>query len=275
MIYTSAARAIELVNRGELNNPFMAWNNAAKGKTYTGTTTLADGARANAFFGTTYDYWRPDVTGAIASLVIDMGVAVACDFAGIAAHNLDDFGATVTVEHSPDGTTWTDCGTGAVASDEGPVCVRFAQVARRYWRVRAGGLTAGDDIAVGVIYIGAEMILPRRFYQGFSPVITQTEVQLQSNVSVGGNLLGSTVVATGSTLSAELKNIDPAFIRGADFKGFMQSFARGTPFFFGWRPHKYPQDVHFCWREGGVIRPTNEGPRDLMAFMMDCRVYDG
>jgi hypothetical protein len=100
-------------------------------------------------------------------------------------------------------------------------------------------------------------------YQGFSPVIVPTEVQLQSNVSVGGNLMGSSVVMEGSTLTAELRNVDPAFIRGAAFKDFMQSFNRGKPFYFSWRPTKYPEDVHYCWRDGAVIRPDNAGPRDF------------
>ena len=47
MINTTAARTTELA--GLTNNPFVAWNNLAKGKTYGGTTNLPDGAAANAF----------------------------------------------------------------------------------------------------------------------------------------------------------------------------------------------------------------------------------
>lgn len=276
MIYPSNTRAIQLNAEGLDNNPFIAWANLAKGKTYSGTTTLADGSAANAFAGTTYDYWMPDVSGATATLIVDMGAATACDFAALAAHNLKDWGATVALAHSPDNSTYTDCGVGTVTpGDNGPVVFRFGSTSRRYWRWTFGGLTAGDDIAVGVAFLGAETVIPRRFYQGFSPVITPTEVQLQSNVSVGGNLLGSTVIGTGSVVSATVNNVDPVFIRGAAFLDFMAKFNRGQPFFFGWRPVKYPGDVHYCWRDGAVIRPTNSGPRDLMSFALECRAYDG
>jgi hypothetical protein len=205
---------------------------------------------------------------------VDFGSATSISFAALAAHNAGTLDATVAIQHSPDNVTWTAADDDTPADDT-PIAFRFVAISRRYWRFTFNGLTAGDPLAIGVAFLGNETIIPRRFYQGFSPIITSTEVALQSNVSVGGNLLGSTVVGTGSTFSATVGNVDATFVRGADFVAFMTAFGRGSPFFFGWRPAKYPQDLHYAWRDGDVIRPENSGPRDLMSFSINARAYDG
>jgi hypothetical protein len=131
------------------------------------------------------------------------------------------------------------------------------------------------NVSVGVCFFGSDLVFPRRFYQGFAPPIWATEVQLQSNVSVGGNLIGTSVVAKGSTMSFTVNNVDPEFIRGVRFPFFAKSFNEGAPFFMAWRPKKYDGDLYYCWRDGGTLRPTNSGPRDLMSVELSCRVYEG
>lgn len=274
MITVTPARAIELVNTGMQNNPFVAWNNLGASASFGGTAVLTGGNRSNAVTGSTYDKWRPDVTSTSASLTFDLGSATAVKFAAIAAHNADTFGATVRVDSSPDGSTWTTTGT-ATAAVSGVMAWRMSPAAARYWRFLFSNLTAGDPLSVGVAFIGNELIFPRRFYQGFSPILTPTEVELQSNVSVGGHLLGSSVIERGSTVSASINNMPAEFVRGADYLDFQRNFGEGKGFFFGWRPEKYPSDVHYCWRDGAVIRPTNSGPRDLMSVEFNARAYNG
>jgi hypothetical protein len=275
MIYTTTPRAAALLASGEENNPFLAWDNLLASATLSGTAVLTDGARANAVAGTTYDFWLPDVTSSTAIFSADLGTSTALTFAAVVGHNVHDLAGTVRVQSSPDNTTWTDVSDLATPGDGSPIVLRWVSASARYWRFVFGGLTSGDDLYAAALFMGRETIIPRRLYQGFSPVIVPTEVQLQSNVSVGGNLMGSSVVMEGSTLTADLRNVDPAFIRGAAFKDFMQSFNRGKPFYFSWRPTKYPEDVHYCWRDGAVIRPDNAGPRDFMAFSINARAYDG
>lgn len=275
-VITSPARSIELAGLGMVNNPFVAWDNLAASATASGTAVLTGGDRANALTGTTYDKWRPDVTTSTATLSFDFGSAKSIGFAAIAAHNLHDFDGSVILQSSPDNTTWTSAVPAAHSPDDGStIAFRVSGISARYWRFLFADLTSGDLLSVGVAFMGSELIFPRRFYQGFSPVLTPTEVQLQSNVSQGGHLLGSSVVGTGSTLSATINNLDASFIRGAAWLDFQAQFNQGKGFFFGWRPEKYPQDLHYCWRDGGVIRPTNSGPRDLMSVEMAMRAYNG
>lgn len=274
----SPLRAIELEGAGQSNNPFVVWANLGADATLGGTSVVTGGDRANAVTGTTYDKWRPDVTTSEATLSFDFGTATNISFAAIAAHNASDYAATVAVQRSTDGSTWSDAGAGTVTpSDNSPIAWRMATSGNsaRYWRFRFTGLTSGDDLSVGVAFLGDDLVIPRRFYQGFAPVLTPTEVQLQSNVSVGGHLLGSSVISRGSTLSASIANVDASFVRSADWLSFQRHFGEGGGFFFGWRPAKYPEDIHYCWRDGSVIRPSNTGPRDLMGIEFSARVYNG
>lgn len=275
MIYTEAGRLIELRGDGLENNPFLAWVNLGKSAALSGTAVLTGGERANAVSGSTYDKWRPNVTGATADLVFDFGSAAQVTFAALAAHNLASLGASVALQRSADGSTWVDAGCGTVTpTDDNPLAMRMlGRVAARYWRLLFSGLTAGDALAVGVAFLGQEAIIPRRIYQGFAPVLTPTEVELQSNVSAGGELLGSSVVLRGSTVSASVAYVPEAWVRGADWLAFQRAFNEGLPFFFAWRPTKHAGDLHYCARASGVIRPTNSGPRDLMQIDFEARVY--
>jgi len=276
MIYTETDRTTALTTAGELNNPFVAWDNLMVGATLGGAPTLTGGEGANAVTGSTYDKWRPDITTTSCNLDVDLGVATVVSFAAIAAHNVFTLGATFVMQNSSDGISYSNAGITAVTpTDDKPIAFRLSTTATayRYWRFRFTGLTAGDLLSVGVAFLGNDLIIPRRLYQGFAPVLTPTEVQLQSNVSVGGHLLGSSVISRGATLAADISNIEPSFIRGASWLDFQASFGEGKGFFFAWRPTKYPEDIHYCAREGGVIRPENTGPRDLMNIKFSARVY--
>lgn len=273
-IETTDARDIELANYGYQNNPFVAWDNLGASATLGGTSVLTGGDRANAVTGSTYDKWRPDVTTTSANLSFDFGSAISVPFAAIAAHNAFDHGATVALQRSTDNAAWTTV-VSNTPTDNKPLAFRLATSdgSYRYWRFLFSGLTAGDLLSVGIAFMGEELVIPRRFYQGFAPVLTPTEVQLQSNVSVGAHLLGSSVISRGSTIAADISNIVPTFIRSAEWLDFQTSFGEGRGFFFAWRPMKYTGDIHYCAREGAVIRPENSGPRDLMNIKFSARVY--
>ena len=275
----SAARTTELTTAGQLENPFIAWDNAGALSTTVlgGTATLTDGAAANAVSGTTYDYWLPNVTGTLARLQATFPTARTLGCVAIAAHNLFTLGATIQVQRSTDaGATWLDAGAGSITpTNNSPLVFRMATSGNNAadWRLNITGLTASAPLYVGVAFFGNDMVFPRRFYKDFAPALAPTEVQLQSNVSVGGNLLGNSVIAQGSTLAASFRNLDAAWVRGT-LLPFMPHYNKGKGFFFGWRPATYPQDVHYCWRDGATLRPTNAGPLAFMSMEMQMRAHE-
>jgi hypothetical protein len=172
-------------------------------------------------------------------------------------------------------STWYMAGPWAVPADGDSIGWQLAGAASTTWRLRVINVDSSDTVAIGVAYIGTYMTVERRIYQGFAPVLTSTEVSLQSNVSAGGNLLGSSVVQQGSRISVAFSNLSESFVRGANWLAFQFRFNRGYGSFFAWRPAKYPEDIHYMWRDGGTLRPVNSGPQALMSAQIDARVYDG
>lgn len=276
-ISIAAARTVELEAVSHQDNPFFAWNNLAAGATLSGTPVLADGDAVNAVSGSTWDFWRPDVTATTCALSAEFASARTVSCAAIAAHNLADLGATVRVRASTDGISWSDAGAGAVTpTDNRPIIWRMVTSGqdRLHWQFYVTGLTIADPVAVGVAFLGDELVMPDRFFSGFSPVLTPTEVDLQSNVSQGGHLLGSSVVKRGSTLSLAFGHLPASFVRGPEWLGFQTAYNEGVPAFFGWRPEAYPSDAHYIWRQGPALRPTNIGVRDWMSITSSARVYE-
>ena len=276
-IAIASTRTAELT--GQTDNPFVAWDNqgAGAGVTYGGAGTLAGGPASNAFQGMTTEYWLPNVTATTAGLWVVFPTARTINFVAMAAHNLATLGGTVQVQRSTNGgANWSDAGAGTITpTDNGVVAFRMRSSGQdaTHWRLWFTGLTAGAPLYVAYAFFGNELTMPTRFYDGFSPIITATEVQLQSNVTVGGNFVAQSVVAQGSTVKADFQHLSPSFVRGA-WAPFQVAFNRGAPFFFAWRPATFASDVHLCWRDGETIRPVNAGGLDFMSLSISARVYE-
>lgn len=270
-IVIGSTRAATLAAADESNNAFVTPAPISGGTATTATGTQVEAA-SNALTGTTFDPWVATPSANTARLQVVYGSNQTPTIGAIAAHNLSDVGASVRLQYSTDsGSSWSDCGAGIVTpSDNQAIAWRFEGVTADYWRLEI--TSASDDVSIGVLVIGSEIIIPRRIYQGFAPALTPSEVELTANVSEGAHLLGSAAVVRGSTLAAEFSNIAPAFIRGADWLAFQTRFNAGNGCFFGWRPAKY-NDLHYIWRTA-PIRPTNTGPADLMGFSLQARAYD-
>lgn len=274
-IAIAAARATALGD--QTDNPFLAWDNLAVGETLSGTATLTDGEPEKAVTPATHYLWLPDIPATTAEFTVQFASPRTISFVGLAAHNLGTLGASARVRRSSDGVSWTDAGAGVITpTDDGAICWRMVTSGQdyAYWQVYFTGLSASAPLAVGVALFGDDLVVPQRFYAGFAPALTPTEVALQSNVSQGGNVLGSSVVTRGSRLEWEISHLTPAFLRGADWLAFQTAFNEGLPAFFGWRPELYPGDLHYVWRDGPVLRPVNMGIRAYMSVPFSVRAYE-
>lgn len=271
-----------LTSAGQNNNPILAWNNFCQGAGATmsssGGTEAADGSAANAVTGTTYDYWVVDATSTAVTLEATFNTSRAPTFAGIAGHNIADLGGTLRVQRSDNGSTWEDVGTGAVTPTTNEAVGFYFDPgsATKYWRLRVANIASGQQVQVGVFFLGKAVVIPTRVYQGITPPIRPNAVTLSSNISEGGHFLGSTVVNRGIGSTFPLSHVSPEFIRGTDnsegFASFIDHFNRGNPFWFAWRPEKYG-DLFWCIRKGAELSPTNTGPGELMGFDLNLRGF--
>lgn len=273
----SAARSAAMASAGTTNNPILAYDTILTA----GTTALDAGTAdvdlpvANAFSGTTFDY--ASITPASGAVEISKNYASnrLATFAGIVGHNLGTIGGSVAFESSSDGGfSWDDCGCGTISpTDDKPIGMYFNQLAKVDYRFNFTGLST-NVLRVAVLWAGRVITVPIRAYQGVAPILAPNNVSLQSSVSVGGNLLGSSVVSRGSSFGLNFDNVDETFVRG-DLAEMIPVFNEGNPIWIAWRPTKYAEDLHYCWRDGDVIQPTNAGPRDLMSFSLNVRVFEG
>ena len=273
-IWIEAGRATALALADQSNNPFLAWVNALEGATFTSPAVSSDGAAINVKTESTFDRWRPTGSGSL-TLEALFPAATALTFVAIAAHTFGKIGASVHLEYNLSAAAgiWVSLG-GAIAAQDAVMAWRFASISP--WRIRltVSGIAVAATANLAVWFAGNELILPSRIYQGFSPRIVQTDVEVESNVSEGGNLLSSAVVRKGSRLEPSLTLLPDSFVRG-DLKPFLQHFNYAHGFFFAWRPAKYADDIHYGWRDGATLQPQNSGPKAYMSLAMRMRVFDG
>jgi hypothetical protein len=203
----------------------------------------------------TYEFWRP--TALPATWTLDAGSSVAVNYFGIAAHTLGTSGNTVTIQSSPDNTTWTTIDS-ITPTDNSPIMFLFASVTAEYYRIE---ITGGAIPSVGVVYIGTVLEMLRPCYAGLTPISLSRDTVIRPNRSEGGQWLGRSVIRSGSSMSVNYSNLDNAWVRST-FRDFIND-AVTYPFFFAWRPDNYSEDVGYVWVSED-IKPSNSGTRDLM-----------
>jgi len=276
----SAARVSALASSSETNHPIILWDNTLQGSGVTlstnGGAAASDGAPVNATLGSTYSYWKatPSAAATAVSFVCQYGVNRLLHGCGIAAHNLHTIGATVTYAYSPDGTTWTTIAT-VTPTDASPILLYGVAVLNPYYRIRISGITDTTQVRIGVISFGQPMLLEHRYYKTVQWPLTPNDVELQSNVSEGGNLLGSSVVRRGGGMSFAVDRITPVYARGATWLGFERHYNAGKGFFFAWRPATYG-DCAYAWRAPGTaaMSTVNSGLNAFLAAQMQMRFFD-
>lgn len=279
-VVRAAATTTSLTAAGTQDNPLIAWYNRAADATNIATvvgTEQTDGEATNLAYASTYDQWSALANvGGSAYVRFYFSSAVNVSVCAIAAHNIGTLGGTVDWQYSTDGgSTWNDTAAGSTSpSDDQAIIWHHPAIDAADWRLRVTGLTGSVDIVtVGVAFISYSLIPGDKFFQGYTPPITQTNVALQSNVSEGGHFIGSSVVRKGSSASATLQHLPGSDVRANSWKNFQRYFNEGGPFFWAWRPGTYG-DAFLAKRNGDEIRPTNSGPKDYMSAVLNMSFYD-
>ena len=275
-IRIQATTVAALAAAGTSNNPIILWDNLGESGTWSTNFGTEINSAAYAGTGTTFDQWSATVhASGDAAIAVDLGSAMDVSFVAITAHNAADISATMTTSYSATGLagSWSAPAPATTPTDNQAIGWYFPTVNARYWRVYFNTATAAQVATAGVVFVGNPLTVEQPIYQGYKPPITPTEVALQSNVSEGGHLLGSSMVKKASTASASFTHILPTTFRGASWKAFQNHFNAGGGFFWAWRPTKYG-DFYYAWRSGGALAPENMGIKDYMSATLEMRLYD-
>ena len=186
--------------------------------------------------------WKPSVMPA--TLTVDLGAAQEVDAVGVAAHTLATSAATMFIEHSGDGSTWTAAGSVLPASND-ELFILFSPVTARYWRARfTGGIPS-----VGVLFLGKRFVFPHAPTIDYRPLNHARTYEKFFNDSLGGNFINNRVRSVGADTEVDMGFVFRNFADTA-LPAFSVPYNKGMCFFYASCPDKYPLDVGYC-RAGG------------------------
>lgn len=126
------------------------------------------------------------------------------------------------------------------------------------------------DISIGHIGIGKSIALPRNIYVGHQPMPYSTSVSSRFATSDNGAFLGQEITKLLLSSSVSMSNVPPDYYRDIIYPEFSIP-ARSLPFYWKWRPRKYPKEVGFCWVPDGSVSVSNEKSNGFMQISFNMR----
>lgn len=187
------------------------------------------------------------------------------DYVGIARHNFATAQISVSVEtQEGSGDPWVEVISPFIPSDNAALILRF--VAQYAFGVRVK-LSAGSAPAqAAVMYAGKILSSTQRVYVGHSPITLNRRIEIVNGMSENGNYLGRIITGSNLTSSISLTHFKPDWYREY-FDPFIVA-AQTTPFFFSWRPLKYPNETAFAWLTNNP-QPSNMLSNGMMQIDLE------
>lgn len=184
----------------------------------------------------TYKRWKPPSLPA--TITIDAGSEVSCDYFGIGAHSLK--GCRITFQSSNDGSAWSDEAV-SEPTDNNAIFGMFTATAR-YYRFR---ITGNKIPYIANIRVGQMLTMPIKVKP--VPIIMNYETITTDMKSENGQFVGRSIIRTGIRTSAEFKFLKAEFTR--NYLHDFIKYARTGAFYFSWNPNKYPDEAAYCWAD--------------------------
>jgi len=253
--------------------PMVLWDNylSYSTSTVTASTSTTDGPVANCYTETTYDYWQ--ATALPAYVQIDLGTGYATKLVNSVAligHTIGSSGATVQLQSSPNGTTWTTVSTVITPTDDTPILAIFADTSARYWRVYITGTTIP---VVGIVILGDRFVFPGGVMPSYTPIWQAQTVQLLQSKSLGGQFMGNRVLRQGADTSISLVAFSRAFAE-ADLQPFKAWYNGGHGFVWASGPSTFTKDIGYCWRKPNAeMKPTFTETGSWVRVTMEVEAY--
>lgn len=193
------------------------------------------------------------------------------DYVGIAAHK-GLIGKSIRIRYlGTDGFIY-DVGDPFIVTSGDPIFVLFGDI-----EMTRLVLVFTDDndftFEIGNIYVGKSVALQRRIYVNHTPINYGRDVNFETADSMNGNLLDSVVSSMGVETSVNNDNVTPDYYRNSIDKQFALPAQLGRPFFFAWRPQKYPKEVGFGKLRQNSFKVSNSRPNGMMKISFSMRGF--
>lgn len=241
------------------NSGVIGYINYATPETLTATSELMSYPASSMTNPATAFRWIAS-SEATQTITIDVGQRE-IDYIGLARHNLNQLGLTVSVAYDGD----TVVPPTPVSDNQ---ALLFLQNIATPTTVTITIQGATEAPSIAVLYIGKSIRLQRNIYVGHTPITYGRDRVAINGVSENGQYLGELVVRETNTTSVNMQNLTPEWYR-AVLDPFFALKPR-VPCFWAWRPEGYPAEVGYAWVEGNP-RPTNQRSNGMMEISWNFR----
>lgn len=193
----------------------------------------------------TYQTWRP--TTFSPKIVATWTTPVNVNYLGIARHNVGSTAITGgSLYITPTGGSLEKVAD-FNPTDDSPILIPFDTTEIEDAEVRFG---TGADVVVGVVYLGEAIVMDRPLRGSMQPVWLSRRTGVQTQISEGGEVLGSIFVRRGASVSPSWSNLSKNFYND-ELKNLALDLPL-NPFFFGWQPNEHPDEVVYGTLDGDV-----------------------
>lgn len=233
-------------------NPIILADNRFLDGTPTATDTDAGYDVNNIIDLRPYTFWKAASVGTKYLTVGPLSPAKSVDTIGIIGHNLFTATASVSVESSVNGSSWTERLAAFTPASDRAVLKTLTSVSAAYWRVKI--VTASVAAYCGVVMLGVRLTFP---YPPDAPHVPYSEsIEAEATRSRGGNLLGNVVRYKPIEISPSFSTLARSWVTDT-YKPFWDDYGSELmPFFYAWDLSVYPADVFFAsMTEDAVFAP--------------------
>ena len=230
----------------------LCFNNVVTRNNITATSSTIENPIESVANPATAYLWEATSAAAQTITIVTGGSEV--DYIGIARHNLNQIGLTVSIKYN--GTTVVPAQ--AISDTQAILFLRGIATPTTVEIIITGATEAPK---IGVIYIGKKLELQRGLYVGHTPITYGRDRLAINGVSENGQYLGEIVVRQTNSNQVSLQNLTPEWYRSM-LDPYFSALPR-VPCFFAWKPAKYPAEVGYVWVEGDP-KPTNQRSNGMM-----------
>lgn len=218
------------------------------------TVTATDDASGvpNLFDGNTYDAWTS--TGA-QTITVELGSAKKVDYFGIVGRGLA--GCEISFEYKQGAGDWTSLVPAFMPAERRVLMVVFEPVTADAFRLN---VTKASAYSFAALNIGLAISIPGGMRPGFAPPNLNEDVEYHTSRTVGGNIVGHSVLRAGATLRVKAEHLSEAWVR--EYWKPFQDEAHEKPFFFAWSTALFQYEVIY-----GVADKPPQAKYDTTIFM--------
>jgi hypothetical protein len=253
-------------------SPFVLFNNlfAAPGVIFTASSSAAGFDPASVAAENTYQEWKAGSVSA--TLTVDLGSAKNLDTVALGANNFGTVGATVQIQYSLDGVSYSTLATSATLVRNWPLAVLSASpVSARYIRFNFDQAPLPSAaVVVGVAYAGLRLDFPGWLGPDFVRPADAITIEGQPSRSLEGHYLGAIIRRKAGRLSPRLSPLSRDWA-DANLAAFRAHYDELRPFFFAPGPAAFPNDLIYAWRGNGAdeLRPMILASGRSVSFSME------